>query len=1027
MSFDVLIRLKLWQKFALIAAAAALLAAVPSAMLIRDRLATAEVARNEQSGLVPAAQLLKLIQLTQQHRGLSSSLLVGNTEIKAQRDAKQAEIDKTLAKALDTTKTLAAAMQADGLGAPVAQIEKDWKALGSAVATGGIDVPQSYAQHTALVAAQIELLGQVIDASTLALDPEAATFYLIFAALEHLPKLAESLGQARARGTPILAMAEINQAQRSELAGIVAGIRSNLKKVQETVQKATAADAPLKRALEASFAEATAAAQAGVVLIEDSLLKPQTLNYSSTQYLAETTQIIDKQFALIGVSFKALNDMLDERGQQTQKTAAVLAAVLAAGMGVMLLLVHAIVRSTRRSVATVMTAADALARGDLSVSARAAGRDELANMGQSVEQVRATLQRLIQDMRVMAEEHQRGEIDALIDASHFDGEYRAVAEGVNAMVGAQLTETRQCLDVVAEFGQRNYDAPLAELPGKKVYINQTIEQVRGLLRDADVAAYENLRIRMALDGVPSAVMITNQAGTVRYANAALLALLAGMEAELRKLMPGFSAQRDKLLGQAFENFEKCGSFTKPLLSWPEGSHSEQRQLAGRTLRFTATPIKNIQGERTGTVVEWLDRSSEVRCEEDISALVKAATAGDFEGRLNLDGQAGFFKALATAMNALIASVQGNLQGIGNTVDRLAQGDLTRDLEGQFDGVFAQLQTDFNRMTGQLRNTISQVTAASSALTSAAGQVSSTSQSLSQSASEQAASVEQTTASLQEMASSVKQNSDNASVTDGIAAKAAKAAAEGSAAVVHTVEAMKSIAKKISIIDDIAYQTNLLALNAAIEAARAGEHGKGFAVVAAEVRKLAERSQVAAQEIGNLAGSSVQMAEKAGALLSQMLPSIHKTSELVQEIAAASGEQSESVGQINSAMEHVNVTTQQNACASEQLSATAEELSAQAAQLQELMGFFRVGDDAQGGGNASVPYGSAPSASATQRPRRAQALASARPVASAQAARRPAARVAAAAPRAVTAAPRSPTSARSTVAAGDVDESQFTRF
>ena len=77
------------------------------------------------------------------------------------------------------------------------------------------------------------------------------------------------------------------------------------------------------------------------------------------------------------------------------------------------------------------------------------------------------------------------------------------------------------------------------------------------------------------------------------------------------------------------------------------------------------------------------------------------------------------------------------------------------------------------------------------------------------------------------------------------------------------------------------------------------------------------------------------------MLKQMVPTINKTSELVQEISAASGEQSDGVAQINAAMGHLNGATQQNASASEELSATAEELSGQAAQLQELIGFFKL--------------------------------------------------------------------------------------
>ena len=282
------------------------------------------------------------------------------------------------------------------------------------------------------------------------------------------------------------------------------------------------------------------------------------------------------------------------------------------------------------------------------------------------------------------------------------------------------------------------------------------------------------------------------------------------------------------------------------------------------------------------------------------------------------------------------------QVIGEVVDGATRGDFARRVEARgMTGFHAELCTKFNQLLETVSGTMRDVRVAADQLTAASNQVSATSQSLSQGASQQAASVEETAASLQEIAVSVRKNADSATLTDGIATKAASEALEGGRAVSQTAEAMKAIATKISIVDDIAYQTNLLALNAAIEAARAGEHGKGFAVVAAEVRKLAERSQVAAQEIGSLASSSVRLAEEAGALLSQIVPGIRRTSELVQEIASASGEQSDGVGQINSAMNHLSATTQQAASASEQMSATADDLAGQAQRLQEVVAFFKL--------------------------------------------------------------------------------------
>ncbi len=327
------------------------------------------------------------------------------------------------------------------------------------------------------------------------------------------------------------------------------------------------------------------------------------------------------------------------------------------------------------------------------------------------------------------------------------------------------------------------------------------------------------------------------------------------------------------------------------------------------------------------------------------AVVEAANRGNFDARVDVAGMQGFQKDMGDGLNQLVTTTGASIDDVVRVMSALSDGDLTTRIDKEYHGAFAKLKDYSNSTMDKLSQVVGDVNGSAQSLASASEEVSATAQSLSQSASEQAAGVEETSASLEQMTASIAQNTENARVTDGMAAKAAAEAAEGGEAVKATVVAMKQIAKQIGIIDDIAYQTNLLALNAAIEAARAGEHGKGFAVVAAEVRKLAERSQVAAQEIGEVASNSVELAERAGNLLDQMVPNIRKTSDLVQEITAASEEQSAGVGQINAAVGQMSQTTQQNASSSEELAATAEEMSGQAEQLQQAMSFFRIADGA----------------------------------------------------------------------------------
>ncbi|MFX9027523.1 hypothetical protein ABTN22_18865, partial [Acinetobacter baumannii] len=80
-------------------------------------------ARAEQAGLKPAEQVLRLIQLTQQHRGLSNGALSGNTQFSAQREKKQVEVQDRLKQALQATQALATSANDTKLAPLTAQIE----------------------------------------------------------------------------------------------------------------------------------------------------------------------------------------------------------------------------------------------------------------------------------------------------------------------------------------------------------------------------------------------------------------------------------------------------------------------------------------------------------------------------------------------------------------------------------------------------------------------------------------------------------------------------------------------------------------------------------------------------------------------------------------------------------------------------------------------------------------------------------------------------------------------------------------
>ena len=363
-------RLNYPSKFGLIGALVLLAFASLMWALASELQETIERSRNELVATALTRPLAKVVELTQQHRGLSSMVLGGNADMRDKRAQRAEEVSRALA-------SLRASLAEDKRQLPAwQQIERDWQVLQAQ----GLQLERAanFHAHTELVAQLLRLQIQLADAYGLSFDPDEASFYLMTAAINRLPFLLERFGRLRAQGSGALAQGHADSAQRIALSVLNEEIRSAMLDVEAGLAKVAEQRPELRLSLEQAVAALYQKIQRVEQVVQGMLLHEDFQSTSVAQFFELTTEGITIGYQQMNqVLLPTLDQLLEQRMSEAQQVLyfnLLLAVLVLAVIGYLSMGAYL---SVMNSIRCLREGSERLARGELSSHIQLAARDEL--------------------------------------------------------------------------------------------------------------------------------------------------------------------------------------------------------------------------------------------------------------------------------------------------------------------------------------------------------------------------------------------------------------------------------------------------------------------------------------------------------------------------------------------------------------------------------------------------------------------------------------------------------------------------
>ncbi len=654
-------RLRYSAKFWLLGCAVGLVIAVLLYSVFSALNRDIETARSEMAGLQMLKPMNRMVQMMQQHRGLSSGVLSGNEAMKEKRAAKEKE-------AADAVTATEAALSV-GLRETAAwkSIRQDWEAIRAQGLTW--TAPENIKRHSVMIGNVLLFMVDVADDTQLTLDPYMDTYYAMDTVVSKMPVMLESLGMTRARGTNVLTKRELSPQMRIDITAQIAQMAGTLRDQNINLDKVIRFAPSLQNALSAPTKEFSAGAEKLFGLVRDDILT-EKFAMAPQDYFATTTQLIDLGYKVMYETLiPQFEQQLERRISEARRVMflqvglAVAVALLVGYLGM------GTYYSVLGSVGDFSQGARRMAEGDLTAEFEADGADELHAAAKDFNAMGAAFRKLLGGVQGDVRKLSQAAEQLASSSQQISVSTSAQSDSASSMAAAveQMTVGVDHISRNAEDAQR-YSRESDAVAAQGVQIVQSVvREIEGIAQTVNQSAVavealgqQSQQISAIVDTIKEIADQTN----LLALNAAIEAARAGESGrgfavvadEVRKLAERTAKSTQEISGMIDAILSDT---TIAVSSMKQGvdrvaAGVEQAQLAGQTIsqvQQQSRQVVDAVSEITVALREQTAASTEIA--QNVERIAQMAEENNAAAAGNAD-TAGSLRSLSQTLSAAIA-------------------------------------------------------------------------------------------------------------------------------------------------------------------------------------------------------------------------------------------------------------------------------------------------------------------------------------------------------------------------------------